>query len=87
MTLDMNPEMRLHSLYRKLVGYANQSMFGDEAAEKFGIKPSQRAVLKQLALDTTKVYCTIALLTRWRQGRMEPYVCALQVTAIWNGNS
>jgi hypothetical protein len=83
----MNVDMRLHSLYNKLVGYANQSIFGDEATEKLGIKPSQRAHLKQLVLDPTKVYKSIALLSRWRQGRMQPYICALQISSIWNGKS
>jgi hypothetical protein len=87
LTHDMNVDMRLHSLYNKLVGYANQSIFGDEATEKLGIKPSQRAHLKQLVLDPTKVYKSIALLSRWRQGRMQPYICALQISSIWNGKS
>jgi hypothetical protein len=74
LTLDMNVDQRLHSLYRKLVGYASLVVHGEDAAANF----------KQLSLDPAKVYRSIELLSRWRQGRMPAYICALQITTIWS---
>jgi hypothetical protein len=83
LTPGINPEVRLHVLYKKLVGYASLIAHNEAAATKFGIKPSQQQHLKNLTLDTAKVYRTISLLSRWRQDKSSPYICATQVAAIW----
>jgi hypothetical protein len=80
----MLPEQRLNALYKKLVGDSLLMAKGSEAATKFGIKPSQQQYLKNIILDETKVYRSNAVLSRWRQSRTLPYVCAGQVAAIWS---
>ncbi|WP_130417425.1 hypothetical protein [Edaphobacter modestus] len=76
--------MRLHMLHKKLVGYATIVGFGEEAASKIGIKPSQQQHFKGLTLDLGRVYRSISVLSRGKQGRMLPYVCAMQIASIWS---
>jgi hypothetical protein len=79
----MNVNQRLHTLYKRLVGYSLLLCKGEDAARKFGIKPHEIQRYKTLTLDLTKARQTISLLSRWKQGRMQPYVCALQIAAVW----
>jgi hypothetical protein len=81
---DMNPDVRLHSLYKKLVGYAHVTGFGEDAATKFGIKPSQQQHFRNLNLNLGLVSQSIVTLSRWRQGRMPSYICAVQIASIWS---
>jgi hypothetical protein len=81
---ETKPEVRLHSLHKKLVAYATMVGFGEDAASKLGVKPSQQQHFKGLTLDLARVYRSIALLSRWKQGRMQPYICAVQIATIWS---
>jgi hypothetical protein len=66
----MDVDLRLNTLYRLLVGYSLVVVKGEEAARKFGAKPSEIERYKGMQLDLTRVYDTISLLSRWRQGGM-----------------
>ena len=79
-----DPSFRMHTVSRKLVGYASYTLGGAPAAEKLSIKPSQMNHYKNISLDKTKVYRSIELLSKWRQGRMDVHVCAVQVAAVWS---
>lgn len=79
----MNLNQRLHTLYKRLVGYSVFLCKGSEAAKKLGAKPHELQRFKDMTLDPTKVYQTISLLSRWKQGRIAPYVCALQIAVVW----
>lgn len=79
----MNPEQRLHTLYWKLVGYSSLKAYGEEAARKVGLKPVDIQKFKDVTLDSARVYSTLALLSRFRQGRLNPWICALQISAVW----
>jgi hypothetical protein len=84
LTFDMNVGHRLNSLYKKLVCYSCLTLYGEAAATKMGIRPSQQAHFKSISLDPAKVYQSIALLARWRQCRMTEYICAFQIAVIWS---
>ncbi len=79
----MNVGSRLHVLHQRTVYYAIFITKGTEAARKLGAKPHVLQRFKDLNLDPTKVYLTISLLSRWKQNRVQPYPCALQIAAIW----
>lgn len=81
----MNVTQRLHTLCKRLSGYAAYITKGTEAARALGVKPGELQRFKDLHLDPTKVYRTLVLLSRWKQGRMLPYVCAMQIAAVWQG--
>ena len=44
----------------------------------------QQQYFKNIILDETNVYRSITVLSRWRQVRSSPYVCAAEVAAIWS---
>lgn len=79
----MDIERRLSALYKKVVGYSTLVTKGADAARKLGVKPRQIQYFRELSLDPTRVYKTLALLSRWKQGRVPSYPCALQIAAIW----
>ncbi len=79
----INVNQRLHTLYKRLVGYSILLTRGPDAARKLGIKPHELQRYKDLQLDLTKVYHTICLLSQWKQGRMDAYVCALRISVVW----
>lgn len=79
----MNVNQRLHVLYHRMVAYAWIVTRGKEEAKKLGAKPSDVQWLHEKKLDINRVYRTIYLLSRWKQGRMLPYVCAMQIAVVW----
>jgi hypothetical protein len=79
----MNVGKRLNSLHKKINRYSTVTLYGEEATSKAGIQPSQQQYFKGIHLDPTKVYDTIMLLAKWRQGRMTDYICAYQIAVIW----
>jgi hypothetical protein len=79
----MNVDQRLYTLYKRLIGYTLFFCKGEDAARKFGAKPHEIQKYKSLTLDPTKAHKTISLLSRWKQGRLPPYVCAFQIAAVW----
>jgi hypothetical protein len=79
----MNINQRLHTLYKRLVGYSVFLCKGSDAAKRLGAKPHELQRFKDMSLNPTKVYQTISLLSRWKQGRLLPYVCALQIAVVW----
>jgi hypothetical protein len=79
----MNVGQRLYTLYKRLIGYTLFCCKGEDAARKFGAKPHEIQKYKSLTLDPTKAHKTISLLSRWKQGHLPPYVCALQIAAVW----
>lgn len=84
LTLDMNPSLRLNVLYKKLVGYVYLTVYSGDAATKYGLTPSQQNHFKQINLDLKRVYRSISVLSRWKQGRRDAYVCALEISSIWS---
>jgi hypothetical protein len=87
LTNEMNVGKRLNSLYKKLVRYSIVTLYGEEAASKEGIRPSQQQYFKGIHLDPTKAHDTIVLLSRYREGRISEWICAFQIAVIWGANS
>lgn len=77
------PTYRLNSLYRDLVGYVFAKEDDVQAARKFGISQRRFGKLKEWALDINKVEKAINELSRWRNQKYDPYICALKISAIW----
>jgi hypothetical protein len=80
----MDPSLRLNLLYKTPAGYSNSTLYGAEAASKFGVTPSQHQYFKSLHLDSARVYESISVLARWKEHRTYPYICAIQISAIWS---
>ena len=82
---NVDPQYRLNSLYRDLVGLVFALENDQAAAQKFHIKPSKFAILKSVAqsLDHKRIGSSIRELSRWRQQKYNPLVCALKISAIW----
>jgi hypothetical protein len=81
--VDMNAGLRLNALYKKIMGYSTVTLYGEAAAAKLGVSPSQQQHFKSISLDQTKVYDTIKLLSRYRDRRMDEWICAFQIAVIW----
>ena len=77
-----DPTFRLNSLYKDVLGpylHTNEP----RSARQIGISPSQQHFLKGQQLDRRKVYDTIKVLSQWRMGRRDPFVCALEISTLW----
>jgi len=79
----VDPKYRLNALYRELVGYVLVRDNDEPAARRFGISPAKIKKLKALALDLDRVYNSISELSKWRQLKYDPYLCALKIARIW----
>jgi hypothetical protein len=79
----MNVKERLYTLYLKLRAHTYIHCFEPEAAEGCGVKPSEQQRLKSLILDPAKVYKTILLLSQWKEGVWNDWICALQISCVW----
>ena len=76
---------RLNTLYRELVMWVFASTGDERGVRKTGgrwdAKQFQR--LSGLQLPREKVYNTIAVLSAWRGGDHDPFVCAIRISKIW----
>jgi len=78
-----DPNYRLNSLYKDLVGHVFIRGNDEVAARRFGISPAKIKRLKNMSLDLNRVYESIFELSKWRQKRYDPYICALKISKIW----
>lgn len=83
---NVDPQFRLNTLYRDLVTIVYARGNDEDSAHKFGVRPSRFKVLKSIGqnLDLNCVDRSIRELSRWRQQKYNPFVCALKITSIWH---
>lgn len=81
----VDPHFRLNTLYRDLVAIVYARGDDEEAAHKFGIRPSRYKVLKEVSrgLDLGLLRQSIVELSKWRQQKYDPLICALKITNVW----
>ena len=79
----VDPQYRLNALYRQLVGYILVHDKDEQAIRRFGVSPAQAKRLKNLSLSLDRVYTSILELSKWRQRKDDPYLCALKINMIW----
>jgi hypothetical protein len=85
--VNVDPVYRLNTLYRDCVALVYARGDDEEAAHKFGVRPTKFKVLKDIgrSLDLRRLRASILELNRWRQLKYNPLVCALKITNIWQG--
>jgi hypothetical protein len=81
---EVEPSYRLNVLYRDLVGYVFAHENDFPAARKFGISQTRFNRLRQISLDLGRVDQSIRCLSKWRVRKSSAFVCALQISKIWN---
>jgi hypothetical protein len=84
---NVDPRLRLNTLYRDCVALVYARGDDEEAAHKFGVRPTKFKVLKDIgrSLDLNRLRASIVELNRWRTQKYNPLVCALKITNIWQG--
>jgi len=75
---------RLNTLYREFIGFVFAREGDITAAHKFGISTSRYNRLHQLSLDLERVDRSIMCLSKWRVRKSSPFICALEISMIWN---
>lgn len=85
--INVDPQFRLNTLYRDCVAIVYARGEDEEAAHKFGIRPTKFKVLKDVgrSLDLGRLRSSIVELSKWRQQKYDPLLCALKITTIWHG--
>ncbi len=79
----VDPQYRLNALYRELVGYVWVHDKDEQAARRFGVSPAKVKRLKSMSLNMDRVYSSLIELSKWRQHKDDPYLCALKISMIW----
>jgi hypothetical protein len=74
---------RLNSLYKTFVGWGYLHTNEPRGAKALGITPAYQRFLLNATIDRRKVYDSIKVLSQWKTGRLDPFVCALLISAIW----
>lgn len=79
-----DPEYRLHALYRSLIAWGYIITNDKKTLRNLSISPSQQRFLSDLRLDRMRVFNSIKLLSAWKNGRMDTFICALRVSSVWS---
>lgn len=75
--------LRLQTLYRTLVGWAFLATGEEIGVKQLSLEYQEIQQLKQLRLDTRRVYESIQQLSIWRNRHSDPILCALAIASIW----
>jgi hypothetical protein len=87
--VNVDPQYRLNTLYRDCIALVYAKDEDEEAAHKFGVRPSKFKVLKDISrsLELNRLRASILELNKWRILRYNPLLCTLKITNIWHGTA
>ncbi len=85
--VNVDPQYRLNTLHRDCVALVYALDGDEEAAYKFGVRPTKFKVLKDIgrSLNLNCLCDSIVELNKWQTLKYNPLLCALRITNIWHG--